>query len=1120
MDVGIFGEIFYLILVSSISSRAPFAPDPTNYLPNLMLSAPLRFISNFIPIPLPGSFAPPNYHRFAVALGCLVTALCSKHSLASEPIEFNRDIRPILSDACFACHGPDPHARQADLRLDDRESAIASGAITPGKLDASSILQRIVSTDPDLVMPPPKTGKSISPEQREKLKQWILQGAIYQPHWAFVPVAKQITVPNLSRESLAKIPALKNDANATYDAWNPSPIDRFVLDKMVSQGLAPAPQTDPLTWLRRVSLDLTGLPPTLPMLEAILADPSESNRSVLVDQLLNSDAYGQRMANLWLDVARYADTFGYQSDVNMDVWPWRDWVIDAFSKNLPYDQFVTWQLAGDLLPNATQEQKLATAFNRLHRQTNEGGSIEEEFRQVYIADRTVTAGTAFLGLTLECSRCHDHKYDPIAQKDFYSLAAYFADIDEHGLYSHFTRATPTPSLTLYTPEQSQKHKELLAEILRLEKAQDQWVLQNKELKSTATTVPPTATWEFPLDGTEPGVAGNATKFNGDDAASFPLNIPHPSEQGKTLQVQLGRETPFSFSLWVKPDHHAPRVVVAHTSVAAEDAAFRGMQLVLEQGKPQFSLIHFWPGDAIRVEASQAIPVQTWTHLAVCYDGSSRASGVRVYVNGLPVPLSILRDQLTRDFRYRAQWGDSNAGSVQFSLGARFRDVGFRDGLMDDLKVFDYELATPEVIQLFVSSAPGLTPARRDELLAQANKHWESALLRGQADFDHLTKELTEKRREENELIASVRTVMTMAPAIVRRPMHVLQRGAYDAPGEAVEASPLMRLTESWKRGDSETKPTRLELARWIVSEENPLTSRVAVNRWWSVFFGRGIVASLEDFGSQGAVPTHPELLDWLTRDFVSNGWDLKRFCKQIVLSATYRQSSVPRDASWELIDPENKYLFHGPRHRLSAEQVRDAALAVSGLLIDKVGGPSVMPYQPPGVWEEAGTGKSYSQAKGEGLYRRSMYTFWRRTAPPPSMLAFDATSRETCTARRETTTTPLQALVLLNDPQYIEAARNVAQLVMQGQGQEEIGKRFEQLALRILNRPLTSTEVSVLQDAYREQREYFASHPQATQEYLGIGDTKRDTKLDSVDHAAMSVVAGMLMCFDDFIMKR
>ena len=1054
------------------------------------------------------------------AFGWIALALLPQLALASEPLEFNRDIRPILSDACFACHGPDPHARQADLRLDDRDHAISTGAITPGKPDSSSILERILSEDPDLVMPPPKTGKSISPEQREKLKQWILQGANYQPHWAFVPVNPATTVPSLSIDAISSIPALKDDSSAILTAWSKSPIDRFVFEKMIAQGLAPAPEADPLTWLRRVSLDLTGLPPTLTQVESILADPSESNRSDLVDQLLHSDHYGQRMANLWLDVARYADTFGYQSDVNMDVWPWRDWVIDAFSKNLPYDQFITWQLAGDLLPNATQEQKLATTFNRLHRQTNEGGSIEEEFRQVYIADRTVTAGTAFLGLTLECSRCHDHKYDPISQKDFYSLAAYFADIDEHGLYSHFTRATPTPALNLYTPEQSQKHLQLLTEIRELEQARNEWILQNKDPAPHPIAAPPKATWEFPLEGSEAGIVGNSTKFNGDDAVSFPLNVPHPTQEGKTLQVQLGRETPFSFSLWVNPDHHAPRVVLAHQSVAAEDAAFRGMQLVLEQGKPQFSLIHFWPGDAIRVEASQAIPIQTWTHLAVTYDGSSRASGIRIYINGLPTQLETLRDQLSRDFRYLAQWGDSNAGSVQFSLGARFRDVGFRDGLIDELKVFDYELATIDAMQLFLSSALELTPAEQEERMVQASKYWEPPLLRGQEQYDRLTRELTEKRKQENELVASVRTIMTMSPALVPRSTHVLQRGAYDAPGEPVEPTPLVRFTESWKRQASNEKATRLELARWIVSPENPLASRVAVNRWWSVFFGRGIVASLEDFGSQGAVPTHPELLDWLAHDFVSSGWDLKRFCKQIVLSATYRQSSIPRDPSWESVDPDNKYLFHGPRHRLSAEQVRDAALAVSGLLVNKAGGPSVMPYQPPGVWEEAGTGKSYSQAKGEGLYRRSLYTFWRRTAPPPSMLAFDATSRETCTARRETTTTPLQALVLLNDPQYIEAARNVAQQVLQAKAPEEIQEQLQALSLRVLNRRLDASELSVLQETFREQHDYFASHPESAQEYLSIGQTQRDPNIQAVDHAAMSVVAGMLMCFDDFIMKR
>jgi hypothetical protein len=429
-------------------------------------------------------------------------------------------------------------------------------------------------------MPPPKTGKTITQEQRDLIAEWIRQGATYQTHWAYVPVVPPANPPELTRQDLENIPLFKTDFDSELSRWNQSPIDRFVLRKLLDRRLAPAPEADALVWLRRACLDLTGLPPSFEHVESLSVDPSANNKSRIVDELLNSTAYAERMANLWLDVARYADTFGYQADVQMDVWPWRDWVIDAFAKNLPYDQFITWQLAGDLLPNATQEQKLATAFNRLHRQTNEGGSIEEEFRQVYIADRTVTAGTAFLGLTLECSRCHDHKYDPISQKDFYSFAAYFADIDEHGLYSHFTRATPTPALALFSPEEASKDQRLVAEIKALEKSRDEWILQHRTPTTSSDGLPPKPTWEFPLEGSSPGIVGQSTKFNGDDAASFALNLPHPSEPGKTIQRQFGRETPLSFSLWVYPEQHAPRVIVAHQSVAAEDAAFRGLQLVL------------------------------------------------------------------------------------------------------------------------------------------------------------------------------------------------------------------------------------------------------------------------------------------------------------------------------------------------------------------------------------------------------------------------------------------------------------------------------------------------------------------------------------------------------------
>lgn len=1038
---------------------------------------------------------------------------------ATSDIEFNRDIRPILSDACFACHGPDQHARQAELRLDDRDNALASGAIVAGDPDASGIMDRILSQDPDVVMPPPRTDKALSATQIDLFRRWIAGGAKYQRHWSMDPPRPDITPPSPPQP---------------WSGWPRHPIDRFALGTMLDHGMTPAPEVDALRWLRRARFDLTGLPPTLEEIREIQIDDSEAARERMVDRWLDSPAYGERMASMWLDVARYADTFGYQADVNMDVWPWRDWVIRAFSENLPYDQFITWQIAGDQLPDATLDQRLATTFNRLHRQTNEGGSIEEEFRQVYIADRTVTAGTAFLGLTLECSRCHDHKYDPILQKDFYALAAYFADIDEHGLYSHFTRATPTPALSLYTEGQKETLDGLQDSIAQAEAELQAWILgKRKEWDaaqvvsvSTSSLSPvtpeadaPATPWSFPLEGSEPGVVGNATRFNGDDAVSVSLNKPDADDATKTQQVTLGRPDPFSLSLWVRPTLHADRVIVLHQSVAAEDAAFRGMQLVLEQGKPQFSLIHFWPGDAIRIEAFEEIPVERWTQLGVTYDGSSRADGLQLFVNGERVAAQVLRDQLTRDFRYRSEWGDSNGNGVALGLGARFRDIGFRDGCIDELNVFDRELSCAEMARTMVQS-PSVDSSMRAAVLARAESAWDPRGLRGDPEYDALLNRLTELRRKENEWVVGVRQIMTMRSALKPRTMHVLERGAYDAPRAVVSPQPLQQfIAHDSAPADQSTSGMRLELAQWMVDPNHPLVSRVAVNRFWSVFFGRGIVASLEDFGSQGQVPTHPELLDWLSRDFVAHGWDVKRLCKQIVLSATYRQSSTPTLMAWEANDPDNRWLARGPRHRLSAEQLRDAALFATGLLVPTVGGPSVMPYQPPGLWEEAGTGKSYAQAKGEGLYRRSMYTFWRRTAPPPSMLAFDATSRETCTARRETTTTPLQALVLLNDPQYIEAARAIAESVCKSHPVDSTA-RWEELALRLISRPLAANELAIVEQLHSEQRSYFAEDVEAAKAFLAVGDRAVDPSLDGVELAATTVVAQTLMCFDEFVMKR
>jgi hypothetical protein len=953
-------------------------------------------------------------------------------------------------------------------------------------------------------MPPPKTGKKLTEEQIALLRRWIDSGAEYQSHWAFEPLPAAVAPPSVQ---------------GPFKDWVRNDIDRFALERMQRAGFTPAPEVEPIRWLRRARLDLTGLPPTREEIEEIAADASEAARERIVDRWLASDAYAERMANMWLDVARYADTFGYQADVNMEVWPWRDWLIRAFKENLPYDQFILWQLAGDLLPNASEQQQLSTTFNRLHRQTNEGGSIEEEFRQVYLADRTVTAGTAFLGLTLECSRCHDHKYDPISQRDFYSLAAFFADIDEHGLYSHFTRATPTPALSLYAPEQKQQHATLREAIAVAETKLADWIAFHPEKRSRADALPavPETPWHFPLEGSEPGAMGMATKFNGDDAVSFSLTRPNPADANQPNLYQLSRPEAFSVSLWVKPHEHAARVVVAHQSVAAEDAAFRGFQWVLEHGKPQVSLIHFWPGDAIRIEAIEAIPLDAWAHLGVVYDGSSRADGVQLFVNGRAVAVQVLRDQLTRDIRYLSEWGDSNANNVQFSLGARFRDIGFRDGCVDELRVYDRALSKLEMAACF-AAAPWVDDDTKQSLVA--NAPWDPVMLRNDPEYDSLCIELTTLRCQENDLVTRVRQIMAMQPAKKPRETHILERGAYDAPRDAV--APAMPTLGRSPVGDvklGENHATRLELAKWMISADHPLTSRVAVNRFWSLFFGRGIVASLEDFGSQGTVPSHPELLDWLARDFIHHHWNVHHLCKQIVLSATYRQESRHVQAEWDALDPNNQWLARGPRHRLSAEQIRDSVLAASGLLVQQVGGPSVMPYQPPGLWEEAGTGKSYQQAQGDGLYRRSMYTFWRRTAPPPTMLAFDATSRETCTAKRESTTTPLQALALLNDPQTIEAARAIAETVLSKHPKDR-SDGWRELGLRLLQRPLTEEELRILEASFTEQLDYFHSHDGAAKAFLAIGDRPCNASLPAEELAATTVVALTLICFDDFVMKR
>ena len=1018
---------------------------------------------------------------------------------SAAPVDFSRDVLPILSDHCFHCHGPSETGRKAGLRLDLREAAIkpsknGRAALVPGKPEASELIHRLDLADPDEVMPPPETHKPLSSTQKDTLKRWVAEGAPWGKHWAFEPVRPP------------KVPAPRTPGWALHD------LDRFVLHRLEAEGLQPSPAASTPELARRVALDLTGLPPSDDDLLRLASDPSPAAYEAYVDRLLASPRFGEHLAREWLDLARYADTYGFQSDVERDMSPWRDWVVRAINENLPHDQFLTWQLAGDLLPNPTQDQVLATAFNRLHRQTNEGGSIEEEWRQEYVADRVHTVGTSMLGLTLECSRCHDHKYDPISHRDYYSIAAFFNNIDESGLYSHFTTATPTPTMFLYREGDQRRHAEL-RQAVALASQRLSNALQSAAPPSTppAPALPaPLASYAFdkadggksPNGVSTNGAAEGAIKlvedraskvlvFNGDDAVSCPG------------VGRFARYDPFSISLWLKPAETRPRAVVLHLSQAWTDSGSRGYELVLDAGRPFFGLIHFWPGNAIAIRAAEKLPVGEWSHVAVTYDGSSTAAGLALYVNGRRAHAEVVRDNLYKDIRHRGEWGDSSAGSLSLSLGARFRDNGFRNGRIDDLVVHGVALTPWEVSQLAgVAAAP--SPAD----LAEWHAH------RANPSVAKARAALATARADEDAFVTGLKEMMVMKEMERPRPTHVLARGAYDAPAAPVERDVPSRIFPM----PDDLPRNRLGFARWLTHPANPLASRVAVNRAWKLHFGRGLVSTVEDFGNQGRAPSHPELLDWLSHRFMQSGWDRKALHRLIVTSATYRQASSGTAAS-RAIDPDNVWLARGPRHRLPAEVLRDRALAASGLLASKIGGRSVKPYQPPGVWEDAGTGKSYSQDKGEALYRRSLYTFWRRTAPPPSMLTFDAPSREVCTAKRDTTTTPLQALVLLNDPQFLEAARVLAQRSWLEAAPDD-ASRLARVFRRVMGRDASAPESAVTAQLLSQQRVLFAANPESARQFLKVGEIPADPAIPAPELAAATVVVSTLMNHDEFVMKR
>lgn len=1078
--------------------------------------------------------------RLATLVGWLWLAflmaelLPSGFQLVASPtparVEFYRDIRPILSDTCFACHGPDKANRTTVLRFDTEEGAMADlgghRAIVPGEPARSEMIRRITTDDEAIRMPPSYSGRKLTSQQVDLLTRWVQQGAHWQKHWSLLP---------------PKRPGLPSVADKV---WPVTPIDFFILARLERQGLKPSPRADAATLIRRLSLDLTGLPPTPVEVKAFLADTSPGAYEKAVDRLLQSPRYGERMTLPWLEAARYADTNGYQTDGERTMWRWRDWVIAAFNRNMPFNQFTVEQIAGDLLPNATLDQKIATGFNRNHRGNGEGGIIPQEYAVEYVVDRVDTTATVWMGLTLGCARCHDHKYDPITQKEFYQVFAFFNNVTERG--NAFKYGNSPPFIRTPTAEQV---KELRALDYRLGLAESRFQKLAPQLAAAQ------AAWEASLDKTlpvhwgpsldlvvhlplggslklngsqpgrllkgkfvdgaaefAPGKAGLAASFDGrrfielrrEDEEIGGKLIPAEKPPVRTMDgADFGFYEKFSLCAWVLPDKQGG-AILSRTKDVVEDT---GYSLLLRDGKVQLNLVLRWLDDALRVETQDSLTPGRWHHVLATYDGSRLASGVQIVVDGQSEKLSVLLDTLNQPFRspepLRIGFGGGPAG--------RFH------GLIDDVRIYERVLTGEEVAMLAnpdsLTEIAGIAPAKRSPLQAAKMKAGFLDTSSPQSIRQTYSK-LTDLRRRRAQLVDSFPTTMVMEEMSLPRNTFVLKRGAYDQPGEKVTAG----VPASLPPLPASSRNDRLGFARWLVDPANPLTARVTVNRFWQMLFGTGLVKTAEDFGSQGESPTHPKLLDWLATEFVRTGWDVKAILKTLVMSETYRQSSR---VSPDLLqrDPENRLLARGARFRLSAEMIRDQVLALSGLLVEKIGGPSVKPYQPDGLWKELSGGEDYRPDSGENLYRRSLYTFWKRAVAPPSMMNFDAAGREVCRVRETRTNTPLQALNLMNDVTFVEAARVLAQRLMSDANsttEERLATGFRIAAAR----PPTPAEAHILLEGYQRHLAEFRRDPKAAVRLLGSGEAPVNEKLDVSELAASTLALSLILNLDEVITRE
>ncbi len=1068
---------------------------------------------------------PLRFHFVVCLLGVTGVLTWLSQVSADEPLKYNRDIRPILAENCFACHGADSAARKADLRLDQHETAVEMEAIVPGKPEQSELLARLMSDDHDLLMPPAETKKKLTTVEIETLRRWIAEGAEYEPHWSFI----RPTRPNLPSES-------NPDFLAQAGTWLKNPIDQFVLEKLEANGLQPAPPADPRTLFRRLCFDITGLPPKPEQVDAFVDDYAKRNDLALhdwIDRLMSTPAWGEHRARYWLDAARYGDTHGMHFDNYREMWPYRDWVIRSFNVNQPFDQFTLEQLAGDLLPQPTTDQLVATGFQRCNITTNEGGTIDEENQALYATDRVQTFGWVYLGLTTNCAQCHDHKFDPITARDYYSLAAFFRNTTQPAKDGN-VKDGRGPSMVVPVGADRDRWEKLPAEIGTAvgHREQRKKAAANHFQKWLATTDAEALIGDIP----QQGLVGHALLNEGQGqsvaslvpagtsyTASGPVEWVNDGQLGSAAVLKAGatfdlgatgdfeKNQAFSYGAWVRAKGSLGGAGIIGRM--DEQANFRGFDLWQQGLSLAVHLVDSWPGNAIKVSTPKAVlKPGKWQHVLATYDGSGKPGGIKIYVDGKSVRLRTDTNNLKPDASIRT--------STPMRIGQRSQGAVFQDGSVQDFRLYDRALSADEVMVLAETAAAIAIleiPAvqRTDE---QTTSLFEYYLNTDDPEYPSLVQAVRELENEKRaiESRSPVTHIQKEKKGSVAM-ANILMRGEYDKPGDQVTA-----LTPAFLHPLPEgAAPNRLALARWLMDPANPLTARVTVNRFWQQLFGQGLVVTTEDFGVMGSLPTHPQLLDWLAVEFRESNWDVKHIFKLMLTSSTYLQSAATTPEKIRA-DRDNQWLSRGPRFRMDAEMIRDNALAASGLLSNTMYGPSVRPYQPGDIWNivglPGGDTRNYVQDKGDNLYRRTLYTFWKRMAPPPNLEAFNAPSREVCTVRRERTNTPLQALVTLNDPQFVEAARNLAAQAL-SQSELDDDQRLQVIVKRVLGRGATEHERQILLADKASYLAHYQSNEADAKALLAVGETPLDPTLDPAQLAAWTITCNQVLNLDETLTK-